>query len=102
MDQFGYRPPPSRLQRGRDDTGGLVDGPDLALLRSDRSAVHLYFASLADVSRRIGDDLPVDADPAGRDQPLRGAPRRDARVGEVLGEPHDPIEAEPAEGRLEG
>jgi hypothetical protein len=58
---------------------------DARLGTGDRLAVERDGAPLVDVSRGVGDDLPGDGDPPCCDQRLGGAPRGDARVGEVLG-----------------
>ncbi len=73
---------------GRDDAGRLVEQEGLALLRGDGAAVDLDAAVVVDVARRVGDDLALHLDAPGGDDLLRGPPRGDSGVGEVLGEAH--------------
>jgi hypothetical protein len=77
--------------RGRDDAGRLVHGIDDARARSaDGLAVDRDRLLAGHVAGGVGDHRPVDRDPPLGHERLRRAPRRDARVGEVLGEAHDP------------
>ena len=61
----------------------------MAALERDAAAVDRDRVALPHVARRIAHDLAADRDAAGEHELLRGAPRRDARVGEVFGEAHD-------------
>ena len=73
--------PVARLLRGGDDPGRLVDRPDLARLGGDGAAVDAHVVFVADIARRVGDDLAADRDAAVGDDPLGHAARGDATVG---------------------
>jgi len=93
LRQLGHevddRRAPVRVMRGRDDPGRLVHRVDDPARRApERGAVDRDRLGARDASGRVGDRLPVDGHAPLGDQHLRRAARRDARVGEVLGETH--------------
>ena len=74
------------VARGRDDPRRLDRHVHLECLGRDRLPVNQHAARLGHVASRVRHDLVADLDAAGAYQLLGGAPRRHARVSEVLRE----------------
>ena len=86
-DQVDHRGPPLRVARGRDRPGRLVEEHVRERLELDPCAVHLDPVAAPDLVVEAA-RLAVDGDPAGADQLVGPAARRDARAGQERVQAH--------------